>query len=316
MSHRAFVACLLLSSALFACACGPRVGPPSPLKVTSSEALVSRGAYLATHVATCVDCHAQRDWSRFSGPPIPGSEGGPGLRYTREMGVPGEVTAPNITPAALSSWSDGEIERALTAGVSKDGRALFPIMPYLGYAQLCQDDVNALIAYLRTLPSVEGTTPPPDADFPFSLILNSIPTEQPRPACPSPDDTVAHGRYLATVAGCVHCHTPVERAQPIEGKALAGGHEFPLPTGTVRSPNLSADVETGIGGWTKEAFLARFHAYRDGELPLVPPGQLQTVMPWKLFAGMRDEDLGAIYDYLRTLPPQKSVVERWAPKAN
>lgn len=308
-------ALVLVTSALLTAACGPKVGAPSPLKVTPSEQLLARGAYLTNHVTTCVDCHAQRDWSRFSAPPIAGSEGGPGLRYTREMGLPGEVSPPNITPAALSSWSDGELERAITAGVSKDGRALFPMMPYLGYGQLCQDDVNAIIAYLRTMPSVEGTAPPPDFDFPFSLILNTIPTEQPRPPCPSPSDTIAYGKYLATASGCLHCHTPVERGEPIEGKTLAGGHEFPLPTGTVRSANISADVESGIGGWTKETFLARFHAYGSGALPEVPPGQMQTVMPWKLFAGMTDEDLGAIYDYLKTLPPQKSVVERWSPKA-
>ena len=92
--------------------------------------------------------------------------------------------------------------------------------------------------------------------------------------------------------------------------AFAGGHEFPLESGKVVSPNITPDPLTGIGGWPREAFVARFRGYADGA-PAVSPGDPNTPMPWTLYAGMTEEDLGAIYDYLRTVAPVRNAVEKW-----
>jgi mono/diheme cytochrome c family protein len=307
---------LSLTFALFlsVAACGHKVGPASSLQVDKTPERTERGRYLATHVAACMDCHAKRDWSLFSAPPLPGTAGGGGERFSREHGFPGEFYSSNISAFALSSWSDGEIERAITAGVSKDGRALFPLMPYLSYGKLCQDDVDALIAYLRSLPPIEATPQAPDFDFPFSLILRGIPKVQPRPQCKTPAETTAYGEYVATAASCMTCHSQETRGEPVAGLQWGGGREFQIPGGTVRSSNITPDVETGIGGWTKETFIARFKAHAAGEPVPVTEGDLQTVMPWRMYAGMSETDLGALFVYLRTLKPVRNPVERWSPQ--
>jgi hypothetical protein len=97
---------------------------------------------------------------------------------------------------------------------------------------------------------------------------------------------------------------------------MAGGFEFVLgPMGIVRSSNLTPDEETGIGTWTEENFLARFHVYRDSNYvsPNVQKGAMQTVMPWTMYAQMTDEDLSAIFAFMKTLKPVKNAVEKFSP---
>jgi len=99
---------------------------------------------------------------------------------------------------------------------------------------------------------------------------------------------------------------------------FAGGHSFEVNNhGISRSVNITPDPETGIGKWTKEEFISRFQRFRspDAARIAVPKGKPNTVMPWTLFAGMTDEDLGAIYDYLQTVPPIKHKVEKFATKS-
>lgn len=296
---------------LLLAACGPKVGPARTLVVEKNEALVERGRYLGTHVMVCLGCHSTRDWSRYSGPRVDGSDGKGGEGYTPEMGYPGTFFAPNITPHALSSWTDGEVERAVTAGLSRDGRPLFPLMPYRSYGRLCQEDINAVIAWTRTLAPLEGTTPPPSWGFPFGLIINNIPKEQERGACvDADDDVVTRGRYLATAAACADCHTKMERGRPVPELAFAGGNPYVLAGGTAASANLTPDVETGLGRWTKEQFIARF---KTAEAFPVQAGGPQTVMPWSDYAGMTDGDLGAIWEFLRTVAPVKQPIQEWTP---
>lgn len=290
--------------------CAPKVGPARSLVVEKNEALVERGRYLGEHVMVCLDCHSTRDWSRYGGPRVEGTDGKGGERYTPEMGFPGTFYAPNITPHALSTWTDGEIERAVTAGLSRDGRPMFPLMPYRSYGGLCQEDINAVIAWVRTLAPLEGTTPPPSWSFPFNIVINNIPKEQERGACGDPTDVTAYGRYLATAAGCADCHTTMERGRPVPALAWAGGNAYKLPGGTVTSANLTPDVETGLGQWTKEQFVARF---KTAEASQVAPGGVQSVMAWSDYAGMSEQDLGAIWEFLRTVPPVKQPVQKWTP---
>lgn len=292
----------------------PEVSPPADLEVRATPELLARGKYLAENVATCMDCHSTRDFSQFAGPVVPGTLGKGGERYGEEMGLPGTLYASNLTPSALGQWTDGELARAITSGVSRDGTALFPLMPYGDYRQLCERDLEAIIAYLRALSPIENQIPERKLNFPLNLLVRTMPAAATPGPCPDPGNKVEHGRYLTTLAGCESCHTLQERGKPVAGMELAGGFAFPLPKGgTVKSTNITPDVETGIGGWSREQFIARFREYAEAKERAVEDGQFNTVMPWTLFGRMSEEDLGAIYDYLRTRKAVSHKVERFTP---
>lgn len=295
----------------------PNAGPPPQLSVPRTPETIARGQYLANHVSVCIDCHSERDWTRYSAPPKEGTEGRGGDRFGHDFGFPGEIYAPNITPAGIGEWSDGEVIRAFAGGVAKNGRALFPVMPYLGYGHLCDRDAAAIASYVRTLAPREGKSPERQLDFPMSLIVRLIPTAPTLGPCPEPSDRRAYGQYLVTIAGCADCHTPQDKGEPIDGLAFAGGFAFgPLPNGggTVRSANITPDMETGIGAWTPEVFVARFKMYAKPEnTGPVKAGDMKTIMPWSMYAGMTKDDLGAIFEYLRTLSPVRHAVEHWTP---
>lgn len=289
----------------------PNLAEAPSLKIEPNETLLKRGAYLANHVALCLDCHSKRDWSKFSGPPSPGSLGGGGDKFGRELGLPGEIFSKNITPAALSSWTDGEIFRAMTTGVGRQGEALFPIMPYHAYGQLDESDIKSLIVYIRTLAPIENEIPERVLDFPLNFLVNTMPQEATFTKKPDPTEVLAYGQYLVTMAGCSDCHSVREQNKP-----FAGGAEIPMPNGTVRSANITPHNGTGIGGWTKEAFIKRFKTYSDSSylINTIEPDAFNSFMPWIMYSGMTEEDLGAIYTYLQSLEPIEQKVERFTPK--
>jgi len=309
----------------------PREDAVDPaLKITATPEQLARGKYLAEHVSDCLSCHSQRDWSRFGAPVTPGSEyrGGDPI-FDQRIGLPGRFLARNITPHGLSRYSDGELVRVLRTGVTKEGEPLFPMMPYRNYREMSERDLHAVIAYVRSLPSAASEVPPHAPEGPFRFILRLIPeSAPPYPAAPDPKDHVAYGRYLTTIASCGDCHTPTNRGQPLHGMFLAGGFEFPLlnvedgslaklPKGKLRTPNITPDNDTGIGNWSRDQFVQRFRDFR-GEAGVrravkVKNGQFQSIMPWYFYAGMTDDDLGAIYDYLRTVPPVRHAVVRFEP---
>ncbi len=283
----------------------PKVPPAADVTAPRTEEAITRGRYLANHVSVCIDCHTPRDWSRFAGPMDPARLGAGGEVFDESIGLPGRIISLNITPAGLADWTDGEILRAFTEGVSRDGTALFPLMPYHAYGRMDRDDALAIVAYLRTLPAVPSELPSRQLHFPVSLLVRTLPAPAQFTARPQGGDAVAHGRYLATIAACGDCHTPVDESRaPILDRAYAGGQEFLLPGGAVaRAANLTPH-ETGIGGWTDDDFVERFARFRDPSVHVpVDPGAANTIMPWANYAGMTDDDLRAIYAYLRTLPP-------------
>jgi mono/diheme cytochrome c family protein len=293
----------------------PDVGPAPELTIHPTAAQVAHGKYLAHHVAACVDCHSTRDFTRFAGPMVVGTEGKGGERFSREMGFPGNFYARNLTPASLGTWNDGEIFRAITTGVSRDGSALFPVMPYQNYAQMDPSDIKDIIAYLRTLKPIPNEIPPAEPDFPMNFILNTIPAKIDAGKRPDTTDRIAYGKYITTFAACGDCHTPVnDQGQPLPGMDMAGGRGFPMPTGLVRSMNITP-ANSGIGTWTKTAFIARFKAYsgKNDEQPTVHDDEFNSIMPWTMYAEMTEQDLGAIYDYLRTVAPVENKVERFTP---
>ncbi|MBM4221576.1 MAG: hypothetical protein FJ170_06500 [Gammaproteobacteria bacterium] len=147
---------------------------PEARAVATPESL-ARGEYLARHVAVCMDCHSTRDWSRFSGPIVPGTLPKGGERFDEKVGLPGVIISKNITPAALGDWSDGEILRAMAGGISRDGHALFPLMPYDAYRFMDESDALAIIAWVRSIPAIDNPVPRHQLDFPLNLIVNAIP---------------------------------------------------------------------------------------------------------------------------------------------
>lgn len=292
----------------------PRVPVPE-LKVEVTPERVARGKYLANHVAVCIDCHSTRDWSRYSGPLVQGTEGKGGEKFSHEMGLPGDFYSTNITPYELSGWSDGEIFRAVVNGVGKGNRPLFPIMPFQFYRYLSTDDVYAIIAYIRTLPSIVSKPPVSKADFPVNLIMHTFAEPANPTVMPPKSDTVSYGKYLVTISACKDCHTPFVKNKPDEKMAFAGGREFKMPTGLLLASNITPDKETGIGTWTKERFIARFKAF-DLSTFSPPPVQgtdMVTVMPWTMYAGMDTADLEAIFAYLKTQLPVKHSMTLWTP---
>lgn len=295
----------------------PNVNAPADLKVEITPERIERGRYLANSVCVCMDCHAQRDWNLFAAPPKPGTQGAGGDRFDRSMQFPGEFYAKNITPFALKDWTDGEIYRAITSGVSKDGHPFFPVMPYPNYNRLATEDVHSIIAYLRSLePIATDPYPASEIDFPVNIIMRTIP-EPPHPMTrPEPGDP-DYGAYMANAAACIECHTHSEKGERI-GEPFAGGFAFNLPNGAVlRSANITPHPTDGIGAWDKDTFIARFKQYTDSSY--VPPhvdwqaGDFQTIMPWSMYATMNEEDLGAIYDYLRAQPAVAGRPEKWTP---
>jgi hypothetical protein len=309
----AVLTALALSAFAYLFVVYPIAEPAPTIRVEKTPAQLERGNYLAEHVALCTDCHSERDFSRFSGPVKPDTVGKGGMNFGHELGLPGDVIAPNITPYKLSSWSDGEIVRALTSGVTPEGRALFPLMPYQAFKDMCESDLLSVVSYLRKLAPVKNDPPRTNLDFPVNLIVRTIPKPAPIVKdCPDPNDGLAYGKYLVTIASCADCHSKRNGPDVVPGMEFAGGNTFPLPGGSeITSANLTPDMETGLGRWSKEMFLNRFRAYRSPEnLHQVEAGERQTIMPWSQYAGMSDRDLGAIYDFLRTQKPVRSDVPK------
>lgn len=291
----------------------PNVGPPPELIASKTPDVIARGEYLANHVMVCIDCHSTRKPDFFAMPVDSASLGQGGEVFDQKMGFPGTYYAANITPAGVGNWTDGELYRAISTGVRKNGKPIFPVMPYLDYRFATPSDIMAVIAYVRTLAPKNHPVPESHSDFPMSFILNTIP-KRPEPSkVPASGDTLAQGKYLTMISACIDCHTPFEKGQMVKGMEFAGGRAFPVPGGTVRSANISPERQAGIGAWTREIFIQRFAQYRDSAAAhrKLAPGEMQTIMPWVMYSGMTDRDLGNIYAYLKTQPARSNIVKHF-----
>lgn len=299
---------------------GPKARPAPDLKIEATAERVARGKYLADTVMACAHCHSEGQMDLWGVPPKP-ERYGAGVCHTGPMAeaFPGKLCVPNITShatAGIGGWTDGELLRAIREGIGRDGHALFPMMPYANYKALSDEDAHSVIAYLRTLPPHANQVAPFEVDFPLSLLIQFGPEPVETVSEPNRQDSVAYGRYLSTIGGCEHCHTPTnEQHQPIPELAFSGGQEFPLGTHVVRSANITFHP-TGLGERSKEDFIAGFRMW-SGEAARkqkIDPAQ-NTIMPWVSYSEMTDGDLGAIYDYLRTVKPVDHTVERFSPVA-
>ena len=289
--------------------------PKAPLKnvqVVMSRERVDKGRYLANSVMVCIDCHSSRDWQLFSGPVKQGTEGQGGEIFDERMGLPGKFVSPNITPYGLKDWTDAEIFRAITQGVNKKGKPLFPIMPYPYYGTLDKEDILNVIAYMRSMPAIVSKHEESKANFPMSIILHFIPQEPVFTQRPDPTDSIALGKYLVTAASCIDCHTISHHGKLDLTMAFAGGQKLPTPQGTIVSANITPSETSGIGNWGADAFIARFKAYDPGQavLPLAANIGFNTIMPWTMYATMTPSDLEMMFKYLKSLKPIENKVEK------
>lgn len=290
----------------------PTSVPPPDIKVQISPERIARGQYLFA-LADCGGCHSPRDFTRFGGPEVAGMRGA-GASFPPELGLPGEIHAPNITPdveTGLGAWTDGEKIRAIRDGVSRDGRALFPMMPYAGFRNMSDYDVESLVAYLNTLAPVKHHVPRSAVVFPVSLLIKSAPKPAGPVAPPDRANRVEYGRYLVNLGGCMDCHTGENKGEPVPGMLLAGGRTFHVPGAAVRSANITPDGQTGIGRWSERDFIDRFHQYREYAAKGSPPSGPEsfTLMPWLNLCQLPEDDLKAIYAFLKTQKPVYNAVE-------
>lgn len=311
----AFIVLLLAVGYFYMTSKHPDVSAAPDLKINPTPEMIERGRYLAYGFAVCMDCHSERDVSKYPAPLIAGTEGKGGADFGEGAG---EIFAKNITSdkeTGLGSWTDGEIFRAITMGVDKDGEPLAPMMPYQYFRNMDENDIKAIIAFIRTLKPIRNEISKHKLNFPLNIIFRTIPSAPDFKKLPDKSNTIELGKYYS--GACLACHSPMVKGEFIQDKLFSGGVEFPAPTGgVVRSANISPDKETGIGNWTKEQFIKKFKSFNSPEnFTNVKQGELNTVMPWTFFATCTEEDLGAVYDYLMTQQPQKNTVEKYSANA-
>jgi mono/diheme cytochrome c family protein len=290
----------------------------SNIKEDSIKKVIARGAYLANHVAACIHCHSMRDFNKYAGPTIPGTEGGGGGIFDHSVlaDIPGTIYSKNITPdteTGIGSWTDDEVMRAITLGIRKNGDTLFPLMPYGNFNRMAKDDLLSIVAYLRTLKPIKNKVPdrqlmiPISMAYPGPMLQKSVDGN----TRPPESDQVKYGQYLITMGDCAGCHTAFVKGQPDMSRIYGGGNTFTLPNFKVTSANITPDSATGIGAWSETAFLAKFEACREKSGYDFDPGKSNSIMPIVDYAGMTDGDLKAIYAYLRTVKPVVNHVEKY-----
>jgi len=289
----------------------PDAGEPLDLKVATDDAkLLERGRYLTEAVSVCTTCHSDRDYSAWGGPIIEATRGAGGQTWSEEQGLPATLHASNITPKGLEGYTDGTLAHAITSGITKSGRVMFPLMPYPMYRAMCREDLEAMVAYLRSLAPIDRTVPESSVNFPVSVFIRMAPKPYESPPCPDGKDEVALGRYLATIGACEGCHTPKGAGGPDTDWAYAGGDTFKEKGFTVRAANITPHPTTGIGNWDRQRFIDSFKRHLNTRVP-VAGGEPNTVMPWAAYARMTERDLGAMFAYLKSLAPRERAVERF-----
>jgi mono/diheme cytochrome c family protein len=255
----------------------PRSAPVPDLTVGGTPEQIARGQHLAN--SFCASCHSTTNELPLTG----------GLDLGKDFPMPlGTYVSANLTPAGpLKDWSDGEIFRAIRNGIDRDGNVLFAMSGARG-RHLSDEDIEAVIAYLRSQPAVVNDTQMPLDQFnPLALILvgaGVIPEGEPpitqAIAMPAKSATAEFGAYILSYQDCVLCH----------GADLTGGEPGQLaPVG----PNLAV-----VRGWTMEQFITTLRTGVD------PSGHAlnNTLMPWQNIGRMDDDELAAAYAYITGLP--------------
>ena len=252
--------------------------------------LIKRGDYLVNGILTCGNCHSPK------GPTgdIPGKLFSGGLSWDEP---PFKVTASNITQdkdTGIGGWTDAQIKTLMRTGILPNGVHIAMIMPTGFYHIMTDRDLNAVVAYLHSnkvadpvykMPQAEHVLP--GGEKPYTEAMMS--------------DKVKKGFYLATIAHCMECHTPMEKGmRQWDTRLGAGGFDFPGPWGVSTSRNITSNKTKGLGGWT-DAEIKRAittGVSKDGS-HLKPP------MGFHYYATLTPEDLDAMVAYLRTVPAKE-----------
>ena len=311
--HLLVAACLGL--ALIACSTKKYIRGTTDLKVDRTEARVARGSYIVTSVAGCGVCHTGRE----SGSLLNGESTNLYLAGGSTYVVPAmkaSVYFPNITPdveTGIGGWTDDEIIRAIRDGVRKDGRLLFPMMPFGTFQYLSDEDVQSVVAYLRTVPAMKEPHPRTVTSVKGMggfMLKHGVAHHTPVPHVAEPDkaDKLAYGLYVTRMAQCGDCHSSGARGPRKMDDPLyfAGGEKDELAgVGTVYFRNLTPDMETGLGKYTAEQIkqAMRSGTRLDGK-KMAPPMSMMITH----YATMTDEYLDAIVGYLKSLKPVKNAV--------
>lgn len=250
----------------------------SSAKVEITPARVARGQQLT---AVCGECHSTK-----LGGPLHGHD------FFEDGGPPvGTIYAPNLTPAGeIRTWTDGELIRAIREGIHKSGRSL-AIMPSKAFHNMSDEDVQSIVAYLRSQPPQGDASPPTKLNVVGALFFGlGVAETSAQPAITHPvvapprAATAAYGKYLVTIADCASCH----------GDDL-GGRAPRLP-----GPPAAPNIKSIVSAWPEDGFVRTFRTGVDPANHTLLPQ-----MPWRSVANFAsDDDLRAIYAYLRTLSPQ------------
>jgi mono/diheme cytochrome c family protein len=257
--------------------------------------LVKRGDYLVNGILTCGNCHSPK------GPPaaVAGKDFSGGLSWDEP---PFKVTAPNITPdkdTGIGKWSDTDIKKVLRTGVRPNGVHVAMIMPTGFYHIMTDRDLNAVVAYLRTLKPISNKVADPIYKMP--QVEHVLPGGDKPYTEAMMGDKVKKGFYLATIAHCMECHTPmVKGVRQWDTRLGAGGFEFPGPWGVSVSRNITSSKTKGIGAWTDAQIKTAITTgvSKDGS-KLKPP------MGFHYYSTVSAEDLDAVVAYLRTVPAKE-----------
>jgi mono/diheme cytochrome c family protein len=289
---------------------GPKARPTTDRKFDVTDARLARGKYLVEGPAACFHCHSEHD---LKDPEVPIIQSRKGAGWVMPIPELNNIAARNITPdpdTGLGNWTDDQIARAIREGVSRDGSALFPVMPYLGFASMDDEDVASVVVYLRTIPPVRNQLPSRKLPFPLEYIVKTIPKPLTQPRASHATDTAEErGKYLVAIAQCQDCHTPTQQGIPIPGLEFGGGTPFSDPTNNMQpvfSMNITQDP-SGIAHYDEALFLQVLHTGQ------VTSRLLSHIMPFEFFRNMTDDDMRDIWAYLKTRPPVKHRVSNADP---
>jgi len=286
----------------------PKMRAAQDLKAPNTPEAIAKGKYFANNVMACMSCHSEvKD---EPGEPVVPETLGRGRDMGDQPSLPGRIRARNLTPdpdTGIGKWTDGEIVRAMREGVSRDGRPLFPLMPYRTFGEyLSDEDALSIVAYLRSLQPIKHDPGLTKVNFPVSMFIRAVPKPIEKSAPPAPDasDPAKRGAWLLKVASCSECHdSATPTMEKIPGKAYAGGVKFIVPgVGTVYSANITSDKATGVGAYSDEDIL---RAINEGK---TKSGREIYVMPWSVYRTMSDEDKKAMLLAIRQITPVNNPV--------
>jgi len=257
-----------------------------------------RGRYLTESVLQCFLCHSDRDWTKPGGPPIAGRKGAGHIWEDRPW-----LVSPNLTPdreTGAGTWTDDMFARAIREGIGHDGRVLHSQMWYDSFRSLSDGDIASVIVYLRSLTPVRNPLPVTKlpADRPPLVATEQLAAPVPAPDLSTPE---TRGAYLVRIADCEGCHTAWEA--PLIPGLFGGGNRIDMfGRPSVFSANLTS-APSGIGAYYDAALFRE--VLRAGRLK---GRALSPLMPWVAFGRMNDEDLDAIFAYLRSRHPVNHLV--------